>query len=183
MFPSVRERVKATRPRAESGAIQEVSMRARVLVLGLTLLSAAAPAGADTENLTGKWEGTLKCTTAESAGSSKSKQPLVLNVDENEKGLRIDSPGLGLFLDGVLIDEPDKQGVGTLSAVGCGFSGGNQIGSGVLRATVKTKAGDLKASLKGTAIRIEAGPGGFISICTFSAKRTNATPDPLDPCV
>jgi hypothetical protein len=158
-------------------------MRARVLALGLASCFAAVPAGAVTENLTGKWEGTLKCSTAESGGTTKSKQPIVLNVDEDEGGLRIDSPGVGLFLDGVVFDEPEKQGQGTLSAVGCGFSGGNLNGSGVLRATVKTKAGDLKASIKGTAIRIESGPDGFLSICTFTAKRTNATPDPLAPCV
>jgi hypothetical protein len=157
-------------------------MRARVLALGLAFLF-AAPAGADTENHSGKWEGTIKCTTAEIDGTTKSKVPIVLNVAEDMGGLRIDAPGVGLFLDGRIFDEPDKQGQGTLSAVGCGFNGGNLNGSGVLRATVKTKTGDLKASLKGTVIKIEDGPDGFLAICTFSAKRTNATADPLAPCV
>ena len=31
--------------------------------------------------------------------------------------------------------------------------------------------------------KIEDGPDGFLAICTFSAKRTNVTPDPISPCV
>jgi hypothetical protein len=159
-------------------------MRARVLALGLAVAFAAGPAGADTENLTGKWEGTMKCTFASAgSGTSKAKVPLVLNVNEEMGNVAIDGEDLGLFIEGFVVDEPAKDGLGTVSAVGCGFSSGNQNGNGVLRAAVKTKAGELKASLKGTAILINGeGPAAGSSICTFTVKRTNMTPDPLDPC-
>jgi hypothetical protein len=157
-------------------------MRARVPALALAFLFAAAPAAAETENLTGKWEGTVKCTSTSGNGTAKSKAPIVLNVSEDMGGVTIDTDGLGLYVEGIIFDEPEKAGLGTVSAVSCGFSAGNQNG-GVLRATVKTKAGELKATLKGATIRITGGPGAAASICTFTAKRTNAIPDPLDPCV
>ena len=160
-------------------------MRARVPALGLAFLFAATSAAAETENLTGKWEGTMKCTSVGSAsGTEKYKGPLVMNVSEDMGNVAIDAEDLGLFVEGIVIDEPQKDGLGAVAAVGCGFSAGNLNGQGVLRATVKTKAGELKASLKGTAISIGAiGPVWGTTICTFTAKRTNMTPDPLDPCV
>lgn len=160
-------------------------MRARVPALGLAFLFSAAPAAAETENLTGRWEGTLKCISAGSAsGTEKHKLPLVINVSEEMGIVAIDAEDLGRFVEGLVIDEPQKDGLGTLAAVGCGFSADNLNGEGVLRATVKTKAGELKATLKGTAIKIGVGgPVAGATICTFTAKRTSATPDPLDPCV
>jgi hypothetical protein len=157
-------------------------MRARVLALGLVSALAAAPSLA-VENLSGRWEGTLKCVSADNGGAEKSKNAVVVNVFQDEGGIAIAMVDHGLFLDGFVLEEPAKPDTGTVSAVGCGFSGANLNGSGVFRATVKTKTGDVKATLKGTTILIEGDPDPSMSLCTFTAKRVSATPDGIPPCV
>ena len=59
-------------------------------------------------------------------------------------------PGVPVFIQGFVLADPDKTDSGTVSTASCGFNSGNLNGGGVFRATVKTKVGDLKASLKAT---------------------------------
>jgi hypothetical protein len=157
-------------------------MRARVLALGVVVAFAAAPSLA-VENLSGRWEGSMKCVSADDGGAEKAKTPVVVNVFQDMGGIAIAVVDHGLFLDGFVLEEPEKPETGTISAVGCGFSGANLNGGGVFRATVKTKAGDVKATLKGTTILIEGGPDPSMSLCTFTAKRVSATPDGIPPCI
>lgn len=157
-------------------------MRARALALGLVSALSAGPSLA-VENLSGRWEGTLKCVSADDGGTEKAKTPLVVNVFQDEGGIAIAMVNHGLFLDGFVLEEPAKPEAGTVSAVGCGFSGANLNGSGVFRATVKTKSGDVKATLKGTTILIEGDLDPSMSLCTFTAKRVSAIADGIPPCV
>lgn len=160
-------------------------MRARVLALGLALcFSLAARPVLAVEDLTGLWEGTMKCTATDDDGTAKSKVPVAVSIAQEEGVVRISVPGVPVFIEGFVLADPDKTDSGTVSTASCGFHSGNLNGGGVLRATVKTKVGNIKASLKATLVLVDGiPPDPSMSLCTITAKRTSATPGTIPPCV
>jgi hypothetical protein len=159
-------------------------MRARVLALGLAVsVSIAARPVLAVEDLTGLWEGTMKCTATDDGGTAKSKAPVAVSIAQDKGVVRLSVPGVPVFIQGFVLADPDKTDIGTVSTASCGFDSGNPNGGGVFRATVKTKVGDLKASLKATLILVKGSPDPSMSLCTITAKRTSATPGTIPPCV
>jgi hypothetical protein len=144
--------------------------------LALALLVFASPASA-LENLTGTWEGVLKCRTLDGGETGKTKEAVTLEVvDSGVGGLQMELLGTDLLFIGFTVAESGNAQKGVLSSASCGFAFDNLDG-GTLQADVKTKAGSPKASLKAR-LSLMTAAQGIARSCTLNAKRVNdAQPD------
>jgi hypothetical protein len=150
------------------------------LPLALALLVSAVPAAA-IESLTGTWEGTLKCRVVTGKSVEKTKVDVTLEiVDSGSGGFQAELVSTDLLFVGFVVGESATSSKGVLSSLTCGLSYDDLDGA-TLQATVKTKAGSEKASLKGHVARLGA-VQGIASVCTLKAKRTSAAEPDIIPC-
>jgi hypothetical protein len=149
-----------------------MTIRKFVLSLGIVAL-AAAPAAA-VESLTGTWEGTLKCTGTDSGAPVKTKTDVTINVQDGDGvGLNIVGDGAPGIFFGFVVADTAKPLTGILTGATCGVVENGE--GGVMHLAVKTKAGDVKASMKGDILLLDQ-EGGDAKACTLTAKRVNETP-------
>jgi hypothetical protein len=142
--------------------------------VGLSLLGGVS-AGAVTD-LTGTYEGKLRCTTTTDGVVAKTKQDVSVGVMDGgeEQGVTLEIFGVEDRIVGLLIEDAVKSDRGILPAVSCGYSDFEQEGV-VVRLDARTKNG--AASLKGTVLRqsLEAKSS---STCQLEVKRVaTQTPD------
>jgi hypothetical protein len=148
-------------------------MNARNAILATLLGSAlsAAPASA-VESLTGTWEGTLKCQTLDSGNVTKSKvDQTVVIQDGGVKGIGLNLVSTKGTFFGFVVADGKKAENGQLSAASCAFNA-PALAGGVLQADLKTKSGDVKASLKGDLLLMDE-DNGIIESCSISVKRVS----------
>jgi hypothetical protein len=157
-----------------------MSTRKAILAIGLGAALSAAPALA-VESLTGNWEGSLKCQTLDSGTTTKPKfdQTVVIS-DGGVDGIRVHLVSTKGIFEGFVVADGKKPANGQISVVSCDFSGTNLVG-GVLQADVKTKAGDVKASLKGDLLLMDE-TNGIIESCSLSVKRVSLKGAAIPTC-
>jgi hypothetical protein len=153
-------------------------MTIRKLVLSLGIVALAAAPAAAVESLTGTWEGTLKCTGTDSGTPVKTKTAVTINVQDGDGvALSIVGPGAPGIFYGFVVADTAKPLTGILTGATCGVV--EEGAGGVMHVDVKTKTGDLKASMKGDILLMNQ-EGGDATACTLTAKRVNETgPGPL----
>jgi hypothetical protein len=141
----------------------------------------AAPALA-VESLTGTWEGSLKCQTLDSGTTTKSKvdQSVVIS-DGGVEGIRVHLVSTKGIFEGYVVADGKKPANGQISTASCFFNDPDLAG-GVLQADVKTKAGDVKASLKGDLLLMDE-ENGIIESCSLSVKRVSLEGAAIPICI
>jgi hypothetical protein len=135
---------------------------------------AATSAGAVTD-LTGTYEGRLRCTTTTDGVVEKTKLDVTVAVMEGQNGIvTVEIVDVADRIVGALVEDAVKEDRGILPAVSCGYSDFEQEGA-VLRLEARTKNG--AASLKGVVLR-QSFDAKTSSSCQLDVKRVStATPD------
>lgn len=147
---------------------------------GLALLL-GAPARA-IENLSGTYEGKLRCETTTAGITSKSKQDVTVEVvDSGSSRVTFEVIGVEDRIIGLVIEDAKKAEHGILPAASCDYESFQQAGL-VARLAVRTKAGTEKASLKGTLLRSDIDTA-ISSRCTLDVKRVSALVPDIEPCL
>jgi hypothetical protein len=155
-----------------------MKLHSGLLCVGLSLLGSVS-AGAVTD-LTGTYEGKLRCTTTADGVVAKTKQDVSVGVmDGGAEGVTLEIFGVEDRIVGLLIDDAVKNDRGILPAVSCGFSDFDQEGV-VVRLEARTKA--PAASLKGTVLRTSLS-GKSSSICALDVKRVSTQTPDIGICV
>jgi hypothetical protein len=147
---------------------------------GLALLL-GAPAQA-VENLSGSYEGKLRCATTTDGLASKTKQDVSVEVvDAGTDGVTFEVVTVEDRIVGLVIEDAQKAENGILPAASCDYEAFEQEGV-VARLAVRTKAGTEKASLKGTLLRSNIDTATSSS-CTLDVKRVSTVVPKIEPCV
>jgi hypothetical protein len=157
-------------------------MRTRIpaLPVGLALLLSVSPALA-VENLTGTWEGVLKCTTLDSGTVAKTKVATVLEiVDAGVGGLQIELVSSDILFIGFVVSQTAKPDKGALSAASCAFAF-DDLDGGTLQADVKTRAGAAKATMKAR-LSLMGDVQELVRSCTITAKRVSTDQPDIIGC-
>ena len=149
------------------------------LCAGLSLLSSVS-AGAVTD-LTGTYEGKLRCTTTTDGVVAKTKQEVSVGVMDGgeEQGVTLEIFGVEDRIVGLLIEDAVKSDRGILPAVSCDFSDFDQEGV-VVRLEARTKAST--ASLKGVVLRTSL-EGKSSASCQLDVKRVSTQTPDIGVCV
>ena len=143
------------------------------------LRSFEASAGAVTD-LTGTYEGKLRCTTTVDGVVAKTKTDVSVGVaDFGAEGVTLEIFGVENRIVGLLIEDAVKSDRGILPAVSCDFSDFEQDGV-VVRLEARTKNG--AASLKGLVLGISIADTSSSS-CQLDVKRVSTELPPIDKCV
>ena len=147
---------------------------------GLALLL-GAPARA-VGNLTGTYEGTLRCSTTTVGITSKTLQDVSVEVvDSGTDGVLFEVVTVEDRIVGFVIEDAQKAENGILPAASCDYEAFEQVGL-VARLAVRTKAGTEKASLKGALLRSDIDTATSSS-CTLDVKRVSTAVPEIEPCV
>ena len=154
-----------------------MKLRSRLLCVGLSLLGSVS-AGAVTD-LTGTYEGKLRCTTTTDGVVAKTKQDVSVGVMEGERSVTLEIFGVEDRIVGLLIEDAVKSDRGVLPAVSCDFSDFDQEGV-VVRLEARTKA--PAASLKGVVLRTSL-EGKSSSTCQLDVKRVSTQTPDIGICV
>jgi hypothetical protein len=155
-------------------------MNARNLAIGIGLccsLVSAAPAGA-VQNLTGTYEGKIRCESLETGGApEKAKQDVTVAILDGVDGVSVQVVSFSdqAFVGYVIAVGP-KPDLGILSAASCGFASPANLSGGILQGPVKTKAGSDKASIR-TVLTFMNG-ANVAQSCLVTAKRVS-TAEPV----
>jgi hypothetical protein len=149
------------------------------LCAGFSLLSSVS-AGAVTD-LTGTYEGKLRCTTTTDGVVAKTKQEVSVGVMDGgeEQGVTLEIFGVEDRIIGLLIEDAVKSDRGILPAVSCDFSDFDQEGV-VVRLEARTKAST--ASLNGVVLRTSL-EGKSSSSCQLDVKRVSTLTPDIGICV
>jgi hypothetical protein len=157
-----------------------MTLPSHTLPLALVLLVSASPAAA-VENLTGTWEGTLKCRVLNGTTVQKTKAPVTLEIiDSGVGGVQAELVSTDSTFVGFVVAESAGAPKGVLASATCGFAF-DDLDGGTLQADVKTKAGSEKASIKGHVAFMGVGQG-TTRVCTIAAKRTSAVEPDIIGC-
>ena len=147
---------------------------------GLALLL-GAPARA-VEDLSGTYEGKLRCATTTAGLTTKTKQAVSVEVvDSGTDGVLFEVVTVEDRIVGLVIEDAEKAENGILPAASCDYEAFEQVGV-VARLAVRTKAGTEQASLKGTLLRANIDTATS-SICTLDVKRVSTVVPDIEPCV
>jgi hypothetical protein len=140
-----------------------------------------APARA-VEDLTGTYEGKLRCNTTTDGVPSKTRQDVSVEVvDAGTRGVLFEVVTVEDRIVGLVIEDAQKAENGFLPAASCDYEAFDQVGV-VARLAVHTKAGAEKASLKGTLLRSNIDTATSSS-CTLDVKRVSTVVPEIEPCV
>ena len=147
---------------------------------GLALLL-GAPARA-VEDLSGTYEGKLRCATTTAGLTTKTKQDVSVEVvDSGTHGVLFEVVTVEDRIVGLVIEDAQKAEDGILPAASCDYEAFEQVGV-VARLAVHTKAGTEKASLKGALLRSNIDTATSSS-CTLDVKRVSTVVPEIEPCV
>jgi hypothetical protein len=152
---------------------------------GLVLLT-SGPALA-VGSLSGTYEGKLRCETTTAGVVTKTRQDVVVEVDDAEtRGVTFEIlAGGGQAIEdriiGLVIQDGLKSENGVLPVASCDYESFDQVGL-VARLAVRVKADGTKASLKGTLLRSDI-EEATSSICTLDVKRVATEAPVVDPCL
>jgi hypothetical protein len=147
---------------------------------GLSLLLAAAPARA-VENLTGTWEGTMKCAGIDNGAPAKRKQAVTIEIlDDGAEGVLLEIVPLAQRFIGFVVAASPKPEVGIVSAASCNFDIPGYRGD-MIQGGVKTKPGSDKASVKLILLTMDEEVNAAL-VCKVSAKRTATAAPAIDVC-
>lgn len=154
------------------------------IALGTLALAVGLPAAA-LDNLSGTYEGKLRCRQTVAGVTTKSKQAAVVLVDQDMDGsLALDVSASGVPLAGVIfgrvVPDATRPNRGSLAAVECGLDVLSELGA-MIHADAVVKPGSAKGSLKGTLIDLDAS-GSTVRLCTFKVKRTSTVTPPMSLC-
>jgi hypothetical protein len=148
-------------------------------VLGAFL--AAAPAGA-VENLTGTYEGKIKCQSLVNGVFDTFKQDLTVEIlDDGAEGVAVELVTFDprAFI-GFVVPFPKPQS-GVLSAGACAFASPGNLNGGTLQGEVKTKPGSDKASVRFNVTLMDDATL-TAETCLVTAKRVSSTAPTLPVC-
>ena len=149
-------------------------------LVGLTLL-AGSPARA-VENLTGTYEGKLKCNGTDGGITSKVKQDVTVEVlDSGASGLTFDIVSVQDTIVSFVVADSKKPEKGVLAGASCSYDATNLTGA-VVRLDVSSKAGSDKAELKGTVLFSNSADDSTAE-CTLEAKRVSTAEPSVNLCV
>jgi hypothetical protein len=152
-------------------------MNAGKLALTLALAALAASPAAALENLTGTWEGRWRCTGLANGAPLNSAEPVTMEVTHDGDGIVLVMNGGMELIYGFVVSDTGRPSAGIITGVSCGTINIDIVGStSMAHFAVKTKAGDVKASMKGDLLLMGRGAGGYARRCAFTAKRVDATP-------
>lgn len=146
-------------------------MNSRALVLALSLGSLASAPALGAGNLTGTWQGTLKCSQFAIGGTVKSKVPATVTILDG-KGVQLDMPEtFGLFVGTIVIDETGKPANGAIAGISCGHANDE---AAILRGLVKAKPEDPKGTLDLEILSLDSTLSFHTTkSCTLKAKRVS----------
>jgi hypothetical protein len=157
-----------------------MNVRSAAISFGLCGLLAAAPAAA-VESLTGTWEGSLKCDRLDTGTVTKPKvDQTVVIQDSGVKGIAMNLVSTKGTFFGFVVADGKKAVNGKLSTASCAFNNPDLVG-GVLQGDVKTKTGDVKASLKADLLLMDD-ENGVIESCALSVKRVSLEAGEIPLC-
>jgi hypothetical protein len=145
------------------------------------LLLTARPAAAF-DDLTGTYQGSIRCAYANTVTSDRVTADATLYIDDANDGNAFaywNNSGLTFRLAVLSPSSPDS---GQLGGPDCAMA--PATGGSVLRAFVKAKAGSEKASLRGELIATNVGASShFVQVCRVSLKRSSTKlPFPIPSC-
>lgn len=147
---------------------------------GLALL--AGQAAHAVENLTGTYEGKLKCNGTDGGITSKVKQDVTVEVlDSGASGLTFDIVSVQDTIVSFVVADGKKPQKGILAGASCAYSVASLAGA-VVRLEVSSKAGSDKADLKGTVLFSNA-MDDATSECTLDVKRVSTAEPSVNLCV
>ena len=156
---------------------------ARSLGFASIALALATAAGA-ADTLTGSYEGKLTCKGLVAGAPTKTKQDITIALSENKIGfaMRINAGAtqIGEALRGDVMDDTAKPDRAKLFGVDCDMDLVS-LRNLTLIADGVAKEGSDKATLKGSLT--DTTGGTQILDCTFSVKRTSATPPKFEGCI
>lgn len=149
------------------------------LCAGFSLLSSVHSAAVT--DLTGTYEGKLRCATTTDGVVEKTKQDVSVEVVDSgaPQGVVFEIAGVDDRIVGLLIEDAIKSDRGVLPAVSCDYSDFEQEGL-VARLDARTKNG--AASLKGVVLR-QSVEGKSSSTCQLDVKRVSAEKPEVDVCI
>jgi autotransporter translocation and assembly factor TamB len=149
--------------------------------IGLSL-PASLPAGA-VGDLTGTYEGKLRCVTTVDGVVEKTKQDVSVAVIDagDQDGVTLEIFGVADRIAGLLIEDAIRDDRGILPAVSCDYEAFDPNGV-VVRLEGRTKLG--AASLKGIVLRtsISLPSSASSSSCTLDVKRVSTDPPDIEVC-
>lgn len=154
-----------------------MKLHSGLLYAGLCLLGSMS-AGAVTD-LTGTYEGKLRCTTTTDGVVAKTKQDVSVGVMDDARSVTLEIFGVEDRIVGRLIEDAVNSDRGVLPAVSCGFSDFVQEGV-VVRLEVRTKP--QAASLKGTVLRTSLEEESSAT-CSLDVKRVSTQTPDIGICV
>jgi hypothetical protein len=145
-------------------------------------LSLAAPSRA-IGDLSGTYEGKLRCETTENGVVSRTKEDVTVLVAVIDDGpaVAVEIVTVQDKILGYLIDDAVKAESAVLQAMSCFYESLDQTGL-VARLAARNKVPSQKASLKGTLLRSDI-PAGKSATCTLDVKRVSVTPPEIALCV
>jgi len=131
-------------------------------------------------DLNGTWVGKWSCKGFDGAKFTDGNRDSTMLVTQTGNALAIDLDGGSYRYNGLAIADDAKPEKGEVVLASCSIDnqpGANGLGE-LMRLTVKTKSGAVKATLKG--ISIFENPPTTVGTCKYSFKRTS-TADPNVP--
>jgi hypothetical protein len=138
-------------------------------------------------DLSGTYEGKLRCETTAEGVVTRTKQDVVVEVDDAKtRGVTFEIlAGAGQAVEdriiGLVIQDGLKAENGVLPAASCDYESFDQVGL-VARLAVRVRADGTKASLKGALLRSDI-EEATSSICTLDVKRVATEVPVVDPCL
>jgi hypothetical protein len=159
-------------------------MRLQIPLLGVCAglaMLLGAPARA-VEDLSGSYEGKLRCNTTTDGLTSKTKQDVSVKVvDSGIRGVLFEVVAVEDRIVGLVIEDAEKAENGILPAASCDYEAFDQVGV-IARLAVHTKVGTEKASLKGTLLQQNIDTATSSS-CTLDVKRVSTVVPEIEPCM
>jgi hypothetical protein len=142
-------------------------------------LPASLPARA-VGDLTGTYEGKLRCATTVDGVIGKTREDVTVAViDAGEQhGVTVEIFGVADRVVGLLIEDAIRDDRGILPAVSCDYEAFDQEGV-VVRLEGRTKLG--AAALKGIVLRTSI-KAASSSSCTLDVKRVSTDPPDIEVC-
>jgi hypothetical protein len=148
------------------------------------ILSATAPP-AHAFDLTGHWAGKYSCKNFDGVKYKSGNKESTLAITQTGTTLAVDlNNGAFLYNGAAIFDvsKPDVKGEVVLNQCGTDNLPAAGAQGEIVRATVKTKLDDFKASFKALSIYEDEENGAFWGTCKYSFKRTDQTDPQVGAC-
>lgn len=138
----------------------------------ILLGTAVAPAWAI--NLTGTWEGKIKCTFADAEGIDTASEDLVVEITQTGDDLNISL--IGLPAHGRVLEDASNPDKGMASMVLCGSNDTTGFFTSIAQVKVNAEGG---GNLKGS---LTFDFSDTLASCSIKLKRVDTADPGVDPC-